>query len=1062
MTSISGKQYKHANSYVRSGVVETRKVAGIIDGLASKFNSNLARRRCIVRQGTGYIDIDYGTVNGMGILKDALASLLEESTITDNGAYLRLTSTGGELDKLQLVPDGTNSVMNTAECDRNLMLYRCSFPAKLQDSLAGVLSYWAGRRQGPSQFETMAPAQATHDVTMGSAVGALRVGYQQSRGLLSPEVRTAGSSLADANEGSYDVGTSFDNGTSLWPTVLTRPLSETSFGNIDGRRDKEYQASWTYVPVVFRGEGLAALEPMGIDVLKRNMTWYTEAEPYREAVFAWMPIWQYRDSVSRIAVENSAIPCQNTWTLMGSRAHERLRAYDLLPNRGKDFSKPPQIEPQVGAEPEGAPGETDDDFAELLPDFIGCPKLLQFVSELSETDSASYTYRSSQITDAWPTVEDEYAWKQSADQDSLVRAWADNAYGSLRVVVNQPTVFLELFGYAKPVASSAELSCIAPEYPVLWPFGAQSKVTGGPRRVHETRIDAVFHLSVPGSNGGTVLLVEYKMHMELASRFVSSPGAFGREPVAALRWNRTKHDSAAALNMFNTVAGKQTSQQRQAETNAWLLYVNTGLLPTHCVILHASRRQPGPGTDSYRYGSKVPRASHATVLDVPCSFSAIRRLDMREKFMRSLLNVMLCSMYRGTRTANSRANTTAYCDRFYVVPNIDKVTARTAIKDDSQLQQLNDALPGSVLPTAYGLASFASDKRWGKTRASSLCGDGHEMPEWIRQVKFGQARQGQLPVFAESTSVATGASELTNIATAPGTDRKDATYILLCQSAFDARIGIKTNVVLSGTTVLAFCKFPGKLQRVVPGLSPSASVLQIGRARSTGNSYLSTEPAENTRMRTKLNSDVRQMAELMQTYLVHLPSTNHMDVNTLYAYMVLAAHLVIQHDTVPTFDADTLIAFPLHVVRSIAKRVDFQGRSVSQVYTDNGDTVDFTAIGSFYGSPLDRVVTLLARTLQRVLNSRLIHTLACARNSSHRDLLACVPRISSSVANPAPLTFDEFIHSSDRGTLSSDMMRVACDLSADGMSETLRSAGQDLLLGIGILVTNAFEQEQFE
>jgi hypothetical protein len=169
------------------------------------------------------------------------------------------------------------------------------------------------------------------------AVSALRHAFSESRQVLSPTLRIAALQTA----GIDSVDGMFDNGTSLWPVTLTRPLSETKFGNIPGRRSPSYGASWTYVPVVFtssnakKDNGLYnALGCMDYATLERGMKWFSTGEAYNAAdpacCIAFLPIFPERDIISRLAITTGSIQCQDTWTQMGSLAHERLRSYDIL------------------------------------------------------------------------------------------------------------------------------------------------------------------------------------------------------------------------------------------------------------------------------------------------------------------------------------------------------------------------------------------------------------------------------------------------------------------------------------------------------------------------------------------------------------------------------------------------------------------------------------------------------------------------------------------------------------------------------------------------------------
>jgi len=152
-------------------------------------------------------------------------------------------------------------------------------------------------------------------------------------------------------------------------------------------------------------------------------------------------------------------------------------------------------------------------------------------------------------------------------------------------------------------------------------------------------VDALYHVQTRGASTGTLVLVEYKMHMELQSRCVWARGASGASPPVEVRERRTLGDVEAARSMLDTVATRQTYQNRQAETNAWLVYVNTGVLPTHCIVVHSTRRQEScesrrPSVHGVTAGGILGRSRFNDEVPVPCCVVCVRRLDMRQAFMR--------------------------------------------------------------------------------------------------------------------------------------------------------------------------------------------------------------------------------------------------------------------------------------------------------------------------------------------------------------------------------------------------------------------------------------------
>ena len=100
----------------------------------------------------------------------------------------------------------------------------------------------------------------------------------------------------------------------------------------------------------------------------------------------------------------------------------------------------------------------------------------------------------------------------------------------------------------------------------------------------------------------------------------------------------------------------------------------------------------------------------------------------------------------------------------------------------------------------------------------------------------------------------------------------------------------------------------------------------------------------------------------------------------------------------------------------------------------------------------DDVVTM-KRAIQRALNVRLLAAWATAHAMPVRVVLQRTHVMPPQAGNTWPtegVGLSEFLHNSDRGTLASDVLRIATSLENDAPSEMLR--------GIGSQVVAAFER----
>jgi hypothetical protein len=246
------------------------------------------------------------------------------------------------------------------------------------------------------------------------------------------------------------------------------------------------------------------------------------------------------------------------------------------------------------------------------------------------------------------------------------------------------------------------LQKLAVEYPVYWPFGTHShKANSLLTLPYETRIDAVVQIQLSDGYGafgenprGPVLVVEYKCRME-------------NETGNSLIWTA----QTAKKHMADIVTLSGTSERRQAELNSWMLYLCTGRLPTHALVIQGTRRLhrrvvAGLLDDAsnafweprMRYDhAQDPHANAAWMGGhddtSACGYVACLKLDWKSEYMRKLI-LQFCKAPYGTDTH------ALYADTLVMVPLL------------SQLQQLlpgHEWIPGSEFEIALANAAAMAD-----------------------------------------------------------------------------------------------------------------------------------------------------------------------------------------------------------------------------------------------------------------------------------------------------------------------------------------------------------------
>lgn len=266
--------------------------------------------------------------------------------------------------------------MCVQDCTRNLISAVHRAAPGHQLALAGVLS---DRVACASPLLQSDRRDFQHDVSIRHTVQALRDAYERGRSAFSEHIRSDPSMVGNTDASDPRDHEDFaDNTGSVLPSSLTLSLSDTRFGTMNGRRKASYAASWSYVPVVWREGERVPLRCMDVAELERGFMWFTRAnrrgrrrDPEWDPVwtdvgddddepmdFGWAPLPADRDFIVRLVRTEGITQCQNTWTAMGTMAHRRLRAYDILTDA--DFINPANVY-QVRGESEGEGGAAGED-----------------------------------------------------------------------------------------------------------------------------------------------------------------------------------------------------------------------------------------------------------------------------------------------------------------------------------------------------------------------------------------------------------------------------------------------------------------------------------------------------------------------------------------------------------------------------------------------------------------------------------------------------------------------------------------------------------------------------
>jgi len=122
--------------------------------------------------------------------------------------------------------------------------------------------------------------------------------------------------------------------------------------------------------------------------------------------------------------------------------------------------------------------------------------------------------------------------------------------------------------------------------------------------------------------------------------------------------------------------------------------------------------------------------------------------------------------------------------------------------------------------------------------------------------------------------------------------------------------------------------------------------------------------------------------------------------------------------------------------------------TIAQIPMSSGRALSFTGI---HRPSRDDAVVTVKRAIQRVLNARLLASLAAARSTTVHAVLK-ETRVLPPCKNDWPVDgvgLEEFLHNSDRGTLSADVLKIATDLQSEEPSDVVRSVAVELVRAMG-------------
>lgn len=388
----------------------------------------------------------------------------------------------------------------------------------------------------------------------------------------------------------------------LFPLSSTRNLSQVTLGRLSTelwRKGHLMNGGWTFsfvggnkqvIEIGAEAEGAEAegAEAEGAEAEGAGPVTWLPLKEAREWLFRnWRQLHRQRDPMTR-TTESYNLRYE-MWSSMGTGAH--LKRYV------KSVFQP--FNPVTAVNEGGGDDYLSDEarVANLSDDQLKADEALygRFVRQkrsvaalpvpgtVHTLDGFSYLHRRRLLGIYDPPDQQRPPWfTEGADRRAMEEHFAANARAIAIAYINKH--WKQLCRLPHDTAySRCQIDTVAAEYPVYWPFGSHTTTPGSSSsKLYETRIDLVLELQPKRSGDGgqtvlgppSVVVVEYKMRAE--------------NDVGTL-YDWTPAEAGYRASRLFTLTG--SSDRRQAELNSWMLYLCTGVLPTHALVVQATRRR---------------------------------------------------------------------------------------------------------------------------------------------------------------------------------------------------------------------------------------------------------------------------------------------------------------------------------------------------------------------------------------------------------------------------------------------------------------------------------------
>eukprot|EP00854_Cymbomonas_tetramitiformis_P001625 gene1625-2267_t len=318
----------------------------------------------------------------------------------------------------------------------------------------------------------------------------------------------------------------------------------------------------------------------------------------------------------------------------------------------------------------------------------------QFGLQLEADRRCRYNFAQNYLQDAFPIPErmpsvqvaprtretQDYETRMEDTLETLCHVFAANTHAALKAFMQQRGYLI--FSDKVPVASTDAMSqihgelvwdVIGAEYPIYNPHAMFTKTEAQKPYplFYETRADAVLHARYPNStdtvlNTGRVIMVEYKDVME-----VNSP--------------------ARRIMEYRSIY--------QCLGNAYLFFIDVGVLPTHALMVHSTRRAV------YKDREYRPSKHSAYVSLLRVNISSRMQMRLFQRILTNPLNFRTRGQYnRGLNQAFHEGETVYMDDRVFL---IDANSVRINPNWYPSIGEPNEDMPAVMAQDDPGSPNFA-------------------------------------------------------------------------------------------------------------------------------------------------------------------------------------------------------------------------------------------------------------------------------------------------------------------------------------------------------------------